>query len=282
MNNRRRKRRLRHSLGAGAVQRKSNQLRKDVRAEAANRAVTFAAERGLAKAERDHPAVPVKAGVVPPTSVTASDNAKQKQREESIWGDRLEVHMAEYNSLRDEVLARLEGQRQAVNFLLVALAGTLSAFMVSIDKTSVLQSYSLDLREWAAMVGLLVPMIAGPLIFMFFDNEFMMFRNGYHILHHIKPDCETMVGEGVLEADVKGFECLLPPSVWAHTLVSYARWIMFFIPTALPVIFGYQYLDHWDRSFWDLVWWIDLAVTLLLLSAVVMALAEQLRWKLRR
>jgi hypothetical protein len=78
-------------------------------------------------------------------------------------------HLAEYNSLRQEVLSRIQTQVQCFNFVLFITGAAITAVITTVNSS---QSGNYPLIFLAA--GLLLPLFTCPLGYMFFDNEIMI------------------------------------------------------------------------------------------------------------
>src|SRR5205823_14294172 len=80
-------------------------------------------------------------------------------------------YLAEYNSLRGEIQIRLQSQSQAFNYLVTLLAATVGGITYLAKE---------DRVDLIPQLGLFLPIVIAPLAYIFFDNEFMIFRNGFY------------------------------------------------------------------------------------------------------
>src|SRR4051812_14701550 len=88
--------------------------------------------------------------------------------------------IAEYNSLRGEVLARIGTQNQCFNFLLIITGAAITAVISTVNagKEEYLPSVIIS-------VALLLPLVTCPLGYMFFDNVVMIHAIGSHLYHSL-------------------------------------------------------------------------------------------------
>lgn len=182
----------------------------------------------------------------------------------------LEPFLAEYESLRAEIFSRLDSQRQAFQYLVAILAAALGLYAAKKEAQI----------DWDfVLLGL--PVIVAPFGFIFFDNELMIFRNGFYIQEHLRPRISEIVGHpDVLAVENKGFGCLYSSTCFVQAGVSYGRWSLFLLPTIVPpiyVLFSPGVDFHVLRYCFLLI--IDLLFALLLVAAVIATMREHQKWK---
>lgn len=90
--------------------------------------------------------------------------------------DKLDVHLAEYNSLREELLNRVQIQFNAVTWLFAAVAAVSAALTFTWEKIGV--HNILWLGQLAAVF---CPIVVSPVAFMVFDHTVMIHRLGAYI-----------------------------------------------------------------------------------------------------
>jgi len=159
-------------------------------------------------------------------------------------GRLLTCYLAEYNSLRAEQLSRLQTQTQSFNYLLVVLGAAIGAVVTSLTKPELFWS----IQSVLFAIGLLLPILAGPLAFIFFDNEMAVYSIGSRIHADLRPRLATTVGDLEVFANALGFKNLHPSSIAIHGRLSMARWVLFLLPTVLPTLGVCSFLLlNWDR-----------------------------------
>jgi hypothetical protein len=190
---------------------------------------------------------------------TSTDSERQSRA--------FDMHVAEYGSLREEIFARLESQRQAFSYLVTILAAAVG--LTAAD----------NIRMDPVILMLLLPIVVAPLGFIFFDNELMIFRNGAYLSTSLRPRVETLVGKMALLDDI-GLSCLGGFSCRIHELLSYGRWLLFLLPTVGPI--PYVVVSRpllWMHYPWLPVLILDGALAMLLGLAMIAAALEQRRWR---
>ena len=135
----------------------------------------------------------------------------------------LTSYLAEYNSLRSEQLSRLQTQTQSFNYLLVVLGAAVGAVVTSLTKPELFGS----IQAVFVAIGLLMPILAGPLSFIFFDNEMAVYSIGSRIHGDLRPRIATTVEDQEVFANSLAFKNLPASSVTVHGRLSMARWTLF-------------------------------------------------------
>jgi len=156
----------------------------------------------------------------------APDNANT---EDEITSRRVNVYLAEFNNLRAEQLKRIDSQNQALNYLFIILGITVTAIVGNLDDRETLPVV-------LCWIGLLLPLVTAPLGFMFFDHEMATHSIGSHIYWHLRhANLACLVkDDGIMGASLD-FKYLHRSSARVHSALSYGRWMLFLIPTMLPV-----------------------------------------------
>jgi hypothetical protein len=214
---------------------------------------------------------------------------------EALRKSRLEVHLTEYKALRDEILKRLDTQRQAFNYTVVVLGAIVTGLGILVGRDG--NSPFLPLLPH---LSLLVPLIVGPLAFIFFDDELVMYRDIFHICKYVRyrvadqlgwddggADARLAYGNSLFVVEAYGFDWLDPRSQSVHPVLSLGRWLLFVLPVALPPLnFIYCLFRDWNAPGgvhltmpWALPLFADLVILCVLLLAVYAALKEQASWR---
>lgn len=185
----------------------------------------------------------------------------------------VDADLAEFGSLRDEVFARIESQRQSFNYLV-----TLSTAVLAVVATAMAPSEggaAFDLR-----LIMFVPLLAAPLAFIFFDNELVIWTLGRYIRESLAPQLSRAVGRDVLMAEARRGGLLTGGLGGVHLALSVGRWLLFLLPIGLPLWYGLHIRA--DRGwtyvppFWVVVV-LDSLVLALLLIAIVAAILLRFR-----
>lgn len=143
----------------------------------------------------------------------------------------VDADIAEFGSLRDEVFARIESQRQSFNYLLT-LSTAVLAFIASAMAPSD-SGVSFDLR-----LIMFVPLLAAPLAFIFFDNELVIWTLGRYIRENLSPRLSEAVGRDVLMSEERRGGLLTGGIGLVHLALSVGRWLLFLLPIGLPLWYG--------------------------------------------
>jgi hypothetical protein len=143
-----------------------------------------------------------------------------------------DLYLAEYNSLRQEQMQRIQTQIQSFNFLLIVTGAAITAIIASASAEN-----NAAFFPWVVIaVVLLLPMASCPLGYMFFDNEIMIHAIGSYLYYNRRPSMLSHFGDDRALGRTLGFD-FLPR--WTDTVfpwISKGRWVLFCLPTFLPVI----------------------------------------------
>lgn len=160
----------------------------------------------------------------------------------------LDIFLAEYNSLRAEIIARTQTQNQVLNFLLIIIGATISAVVVSANS-------NINMRLVLLIVALFLPLITFPLAFIFFDAEIMIHAVGSHLHENLRKNISNIVevdkpqDERLVFASTWDFEHLDTTTKARQHLLSIGRWWIFLVPTFIPVLALVIYsIENWG-------WW---------------------------
>jgi hypothetical protein len=158
----------------------------------------------------------------------------------------LNAYLAEYNSLRAEQLSRLQSQNQAFNYLVIILGAAIGAVITSLSKPE-------QMWLWGPILialGLFLPLVSGPLGFIFFDNEMAIYSIGSRIYTDLRPHIGKIITDTGVFEDSLTFKNLNPSGPKIHRRLSAARWILFLVPTVLPTLgVGSYVITNWAQ------WW---------------------------
>jgi hypothetical protein len=174
-------------------------------------------------------------------------------------GDPARITLAEYATLRDEMLGRLQSQSQAFAHVLAvgAVAFGLAGTIVS---STTLLAVSPDVKVMAA---LMVPVAVVPVSMIFFDNEIMIFVIGGYIWEMLRPrlreaEAGSLPGDALL---VIGRKLNV-----VHFGVSATRWIAFLVPVLMAYVYALQHLGDLSKP------WKAYAISLLMVNSLLLVL----------
>ena len=180
----------------------------------------------------------------------------------------LDVYLEEYKSLRAEVLARVQTQNQAFNFLFLIMGATITAVIAAANSAiSAEPPQPAHLESVINGVALLLPLVTAPLGFIFFDNEIMIHAIGSYLYY---GDGGALVhsktGNAKVFGGVMSFEYLPRKTNTLHHQVSSSRWLLFLVPIVLPILWlcG-RMVERWD-------WWSSYSLTTIIFGSFIFLL----------
>lgn len=155
----------------------------------------------------------------------------------------IDIYIAEYNSLRAELLARVQTQNQAFNFLLIVTAAAITAVITTANS---------DAGEYLApiflAVTLMLPLATCPLAFIFFDNEIMIHAIGSYLHYDRRPNIMELVRNQNILGSPLAFQYLPPSTHKIFPAISRGRWVLFCLPTFIPLlVLPFYVLQQWDN-----------------------------------
>lgn len=199
-----------------------------------------------------------KAGQSEETDVMTEQDESDREPASSPDG-LLEVHLARYASLREEVFQRIGLQSQAFSYLVIVLGAGVGVAGTLLDRSR---------GDLVPPLVFLLPIVTAPLAYIFFDNEIMLFGIGGHIATDLSDRVSQATGSRVTMS-TPVFRYLEGQTRSAHRWLSYGRWLAFVLPTLGPTLYAIlrmpSYGDH--PGYW-LVLLADVGVTAILLWAI--------------
>jgi hypothetical protein len=199
------------------------------------------------------------------------ESTYQRKSEVSLDAERvLSGHLKEYQTVSTEIYARFDNQRQAFNYLVGVVGGLLMAYGAATAAEVHIPVY----------VFLFVPLLITPLAFIFFDNEIMIWSIIYYTRYHLRPEVQKLtMDDKVLELECRRFRYLIAGTRHIHRMLSYDRWALFLVPTAIAVGYAVTVFPDWrhDPIFMGLLA-LDGILSLLLLVTMVYAAKQQAVW----
>ena len=141
------------------------------------------------------------------------------------------AYLAEYNTLRSELLARIQTQNQTFNFLLIVVGASITAVITTAN------SGKPNLVPVTFAVVLLLPLVTCPLAYMFFDNELMIHAIGSYLYWDRRLKFIALTGDEHVFGSITDFRFLPASTHKVFQPISRGRWYLFCIPTFLPIVF---------------------------------------------
>jgi hypothetical protein len=142
------------------------------------------------------------------------------------------AYLAEYNTLRSEVLARIQTQNQTFNFLLIVVGASITAIITTANSDK-----PWNLVPVTFAVVLLLPLVTCPLAYMFFDNELMIHAIGSYLYWDRRLKFVAFTGDEHLFRSISDFKFLPPSTHKVFQPISRGRWYLFCVPAFLPLVF---------------------------------------------
>lgn len=179
-----------------------------------------------------------------------------------------DAYLSEFESLREELFARFESQRQAFNYLMAFFAALIALLATE-------HTLQIDLRY-----SLLIPLVTCPLCFIFYDNEIVIWCIGSYIDKELRPLLSKSVEAEVLQLEARRGGHLSGPTEKLHLLLSVGRWILFFTPAMVPPAIALSAGWLSGSFFFALVFGIDLLLLAILIGAAFTVTRMRLKaWK---
>ena len=189
--------------------------------------------------------------------------------ENGTTGDALSVYLAKYNSLRAETASRFQFQAQAFNFLVVALTAAVVA------SSTFLESGHSAQFEWLVLA---LPLVTGPLGYLYVSNDLMIFGIAGYLDRALSQDISTLVGRDIVLTDAR-LNYLSPRGRVTLAALGYSRWLLFVVPTVVPVVYAALATNAWREPPLSLLFAADCLITLGLLAAIWVTAREQIAWR---
>lgn len=133
-----------------------------------------------------------------------------------------EIHLTEYRALREEQKTRLTMNSTILNVIVLVVGGELAAYvqMVINNKT-----------EFFVPLLLLSPILTTPLILIYYDNQFMVYRIGRYFTEELYNRIKALSDQ-----DIFGWEGFHHRSSGQLALVAFGRNSFFVLVTVAPLI----------------------------------------------
>lgn len=192
----------------------------------------------------------------------------------------LDVYLAEYNSLRQEQLNRMQIQFSAITWLLTLIAAVITAVTFLYEKAQIHDPSRLisDLLP-------LVPIATSPIAFITFDHTVMIHRIGSHIATTLRPcivrhleatkrPCEGIVAWGsITGAPRTTVHCI------KYLFFPLGTWLFFVLLIPVPTLLSSFVAEHWTHAGWRaLAMVLDWVLTLAFAYASLAVWNERALW----
>ncbi len=183
--------------------------------------------------------------------------------------DALSVYLAKYNSLRAETASRFQFQAQAYNFLVVVLAAATTAAAALLGS---------DYADRFGELILVLPLVAGPLGYLYVSNDLMIFGIAGYLDRGLSPDISAVLGRDVVLSDAR-LDALSRRGRLTLAALGYNRWLLFVVPTVGPIVYAAFATHAWREFPMVLLFAADCLIALGLLAAIWVTALEQISWR---
>jgi hypothetical protein len=183
----------------------------------------------------------------------------------------LTIHLAKYGSLRDEVFQRFNFQGQAYNFLIVVLTALLAVGAAQFEAGR---------GDVVNKMSLFIPLITGPFAFLYLAHDLMIFSILAYIRRDLSQDVSRLLGRDVILTDTR-FEHLTLMGRAAHQVIAPSRWLLFFFPTLIPVLYAAFFTGLWNEYPFSLLFALDCVIVVILIGTMVVIAREERAWRQR-
>jgi hypothetical protein len=185
----------------------------------------------------------------------------------------LDVHLAEYNSLRGEMLNRIQIQFNAVTWLFAAIAAVSAFVTFTYDKIGIH-----DLPWLIQIVSVFCPIVVSPVAFMVFDHTVMIHRLGAYLATTLRP----AIIASVHDETVLRWDPLKDAPKGAVTAIRYfffllGSWFLYFLLIPVPTVL-ITFTAGWWRWPFPAVLVIDWLLTLAFLYSSAVIWKERSAW----
>ncbi len=190
--------------------------------------------------------------------------------------DALDLYLAEYNSLREEQLKRIEIQFNSLTWLFTVIGGVFAAVTFIYEKAGVY-----DVSRLTGLIGVFLPLAAGPIAFMMFDHAIMVHRIGHYIsskLHgHVFSVLNNPPAQNTLLCwDPKADATPGTLFTMKYFLFLLGSWFLFFL--VIPVATALVLILHWGAWPYPYILVLDSLISIAFLYASAAAWNERAEW----
>jgi hypothetical protein len=183
--------------------------------------------------------------------------------------DALSVYLAKDNSLRAETASRFQFQAQAYNFLVVVLAAAATAAAALLGS---------DYADRIGELILALPLVAGPLGYLYVSNDLMIFGIAGYLDRGLSPAIAEVLGRDVVLSDAR-LDALSRRGRVTLAALGYNRWLLFVVPTVGPIVYAALATHAWREFPMVLLFAADCLIALGLLAAIWVTAQEQIAWR---
>jgi len=185
----------------------------------------------------------------------------------------LDVHLAEYNSLRTELLQRVQIQFNAVSWLFAAIAAVAAALTFSYEKIGVH-----NIPWLIRLCAVFCPVVVSPVAFMVFDHILMIHRLGAYIGVTLRSKIVALAAD----ASVLGWDPLKDAPIGTITSIRYfffllGNWLLYLFLIPLPTLFV-TFTAGWWRWPFPAVLVLDWLLSIAFLYSSIAVWNERAAW----
>jgi hypothetical protein len=170
---------------------------------------------------------------------------------------RLQVYLAHYNSSRAEIVQRYAAEAQVINLLGVVLVGILAAAAAFATEDGVAPQILFE------RFGLLLPLVAAPLAYFFYDNDFAILALSARYSSELRNRLVDITGDEKIDLRNRMQTNLSRLGRAGWVVISAGRVILWLIPVVVPTIYGWVVLRPQQLSLKSLNDWLLLIDTFL-------------------
>jgi hypothetical protein len=199
------------------------------------------------------------------------ESAQPPDSSDATTDQLLSVYLAKYGSLREELFQRFQFQGQAFNFLIVVLTALLA---VGAGQLAEGRGDILD------RLVLFIPLVTGPFGFLYLAHDLMIFSIAASIQSDLSRDVSQLLGREIALGDAR-FTHLSVSGRLAHRALAPSRWLLFVLPTVLPVLYAALFTRIWRAPPFSLLFVLDGLIVVILLLTMAAAAREEAGWRRR-
>jgi hypothetical protein len=174
--------------------------------------------------------------------------------------DLIPVYMAEYTSLRTEVIARLTAQTQAANHVLVMLGAVIAATVAMLNASMLGKEV-----EWIIVAAAtFLPIGAVSLFSVFTEHDLMIRAIGSFIYYDRRERLRSLTGDDAILGSVFDFRHLARSTRFTHGRFGLIRHFLFYLPLGFSASLGIFWIHHFHiRAVWPPELYSTLAASLI-------------------
>jgi hypothetical protein len=166
--------------------------------------------------------------------------------------DIIEIHLTEYRALREEQKTRFTMNSTILNVIVLVVDGELAAYVQMIINNK---------EYYIFTILLLSPIITTPLVLMYYDNQFMVYRIGRYFTEELYDCVKSLSIQNIF-----GWETFHQRSSSQLFLVAFGRNIFFVLITLVPLVIFHFFRGEGHLARWQ---WFVMAIDIIFVMAVL-------------